>query len=261
MTRHLAAAVAAILPAIFALGNPRAASAAPQEFQSPAAQVTLVELYTSEGCSSCPPAEAWLSHFKDSPGLWKTFVPVAFHVDYWDHLGWPDPWASKAFTERQRAYAAAWNTSTIYTPAFVRNGHEWQQWRESGTPYEPTTAKSGILHASSTDGTEWKITFTPGKDLTGGEYEIHAALLGSALHSNVRAGENKGRQLIHDFVVLAITQAPAQSQEGKKEATIKLPIKQPNPDSKDTGKPAIAIWITRPGDPAPLQSTGAWLTQ
>lgn len=224
----------------------------------------LVELYTSEGCSSRPPAEAWLSLRKDSPGLWKTFVPIAFHVDYWDQLGWPDPWASKAFTERQRAYAAAWNASTIYTPAFVRNGREWQQWRESDGPYEPSAAKPGILRALSADGKEWKITFTPGEGQAG-EYEIHAALLGSAMRSNVRAGENKGRQLIHDFVVLALTTAPAQNHDGKKEATIKFSPDQPkeNNNHNDTapGKPAIAIWITHPGDLTPLQSTGAWLAQ
>src|SRR6266704_4673726 len=74
-------------------------------FQSSGEQVALLELYTSEGCSSCPPAETWLSRLKESPGLWKDFVPVAFHVDYWDYLGWRDPWSSKTFIYRQHAYA------------------------------------------------------------------------------------------------------------------------------------------------------------
>src|SRR3989454_6981340 len=73
------------------------AQSTPPTFQSSERQTAVIELYTSEGCSSCPPAETWLSRLKESPGLWKNFVPLAFHVDYWDYLGWRDPWASKSF--------------------------------------------------------------------------------------------------------------------------------------------------------------------
>ena len=97
-------------------------------FQSSEAQTALLELYTSEGCSSCPPAESWLSRLKESPGLWKDFVPLAFHVDYWDYLGWRDPWAAREFSERQRAYAQGWRSENVYTPGFVLNGKEWRDW-------------------------------------------------------------------------------------------------------------------------------------
>ena len=100
------------------------ASGAQFEFQSGEKQVPLVELYTSEGCSSCPPAEAWMGRLKDAPDLWKGFVPVAFHVDYWNSLGWKDRWSSPEFTERQRAYAEAWKSESVYTPCFVVNGKE-----------------------------------------------------------------------------------------------------------------------------------------
>jgi hypothetical protein len=86
-------------------------------FQSSAKQVALIELYTSEGCSSCPPAEAWLSQLKADPGLWTSFVPIAFHVDYWDNLGWRDRFAAEKFTARQRAYAVEWSGDSLYTPA------------------------------------------------------------------------------------------------------------------------------------------------
>ena len=105
-----------------------AAHAAPLEFQSREQQTSLLELYTSEGCSSCPPAESWLSQLKAKTGLWSDFVPVAFHVDYWDSLGWRDKWASPQFTERQRAYAAASASANVYTPEFVLNGAEWRNW-------------------------------------------------------------------------------------------------------------------------------------
>jgi hypothetical protein len=101
--------------------------AAPFSFKSGENQAALVELYTSEGCSSCPPAEAWLSRLKDGPGLWKEFVPVAFHVDYWDYLGWRDKWSAEAFSARQRAYASAWHNDNIYTPGFILNGSEWRR--------------------------------------------------------------------------------------------------------------------------------------
>src|SRR6266436_651609 len=82
-------------------------------FQSNAKQTALIELYTSEGCSSCPPAEAWLSQLKADPRLWKDFVPLAFHVDYWDYLGWRDPFASKEWTARQYRYSAAWKNDGV----------------------------------------------------------------------------------------------------------------------------------------------------
>ena len=99
----------------------------PGPFVSGPAQVPLVELYTSEGCSSCPPAEAWLNRLQSEPGLWRDFVPVSFHVNYWDRLGWPDRFASRAFTERQYAYAEAWGVRTVYTPGFVLNGRDWRE--------------------------------------------------------------------------------------------------------------------------------------
>jgi len=60
--------------------------------------------------------------------LWKDFVPVAFHVDYWNNLGWTDVWSDARFSERQRAYAQHWRSENIYTPEFVLNGREWHNW-------------------------------------------------------------------------------------------------------------------------------------
>src|SRR5262249_21741196 len=76
-------------------------AAEPQRFESGPTRVALIELYTSEGCSSCPPAEKWLGTLRDDNGLWKTFVPVAWHVNYWDKLGWPDRFASREGTQRE----------------------------------------------------------------------------------------------------------------------------------------------------------------
>src|SRR5437762_7982575 len=94
-------------------------------FESAPQRTHLIELFTSQGCSSCPPAEAWLSNLKNEPRLWQDFVPLAFHVDYWDHLGWRDLFASKLWTERQADYSARWKAETVYTPAFVLDGMAW----------------------------------------------------------------------------------------------------------------------------------------
>src|SRR5947207_690518 len=120
-------------------------------FQSSENRVALLELFTSEGCSSCPPAETWLSGLRSSAGLWKEFVPVAFHVDYWDYLGWRDPWASAGFSDRQRAYAALWHSDSTYTPGFVLNGKEWRPLLRPKDGPRSSRSKSGCLIISSAD--------------------------------------------------------------------------------------------------------------
>lgn len=150
---------------------------------------SLVELYTSEGCSSCPPADAWLSALRNRPGLWKDFVPVAFHVDYWDGLGWPDKFAVPAFTQRQRTYAAQWKTSTIFTPAIIIQGEN------SGAVSQISAVKPSLK--AVWDKNELVLTGTPIKDAT-----VHVAWLAMEVFTDVKRGENAGSKLRHDFIVL-----------------------------------------------------------
>lgn len=81
---------------------------------------TVVELYTSQGCSSCPPADAYLERLAEKPGV----IALALHVDYWDYIGWKDNFADPRFSDRQRAYAKAAGESTIYTPQMVVGGRD-----------------------------------------------------------------------------------------------------------------------------------------
>src|SRR5947208_1799033 len=118
--------------------------AADRVFESGPQKVHLLELFTSEGCSSCPPAEAWLSKLKSEPRLWKDFVPLAFHVDYWDHLGWRDPFAAKEWTARQYQYSANWKSERVYTPGFVVDGRESQ----ARSVPSSSTDKPGVLKIS-----------------------------------------------------------------------------------------------------------------
>ncbi len=82
--------------------------------------VVVVELYTSQGCSSCPPADAFMAELVQNPQV----IALALHVDYWDYIGWKDSFAQAAFTERQKAYASAIGSHTIYTPQMIINGAE-----------------------------------------------------------------------------------------------------------------------------------------
>lgn len=91
---------------------------------SPVTAGHLVELYTSEGCSSCPPADRWLRNLPARDDV----VALAFHVDYWDYLGWRDRFADSRFTDRQRAMAARAGSGTVYTPEVALDGREWRRW-------------------------------------------------------------------------------------------------------------------------------------
>ena len=230
-------------------------AAAAIKFQSAGQQTALLELYTSEGCSSCPPAEKWLSRLTDSPRLWQDFVPVAFHVDYWDDLGWRDPWSTAQFSERQRKYGATWHSRTIYTPEFVLNGKEWRNWSGREVP-KSSTANIGIIFVSSTDTNTWVVHFQP---TAGGQsnYQAHAVWLVSDVKSEVKAGENEGRTLKHDFVVITYAEAPMKPQPDGFECTLNL--KAPAPTA--SGRLALAVWISESGRLEPVQATGGWVTR
>lgn len=224
---------------------------APLEFRSSETQTSLLELYTSEGCSSCPPAEAWLSRLKDSPRLWKDFVPVAFHVDYWNYLGWRDPWSSDAFSNRQRGYAQLWHSDSIYTPGFVLNGKEWRNWSRAEVP-DAAKGHAGILTLSSTDSNHWHATYTPTEN-SNKQFEVHAALLANNLASDVKAGENRGRRLIHDFVVLTLQSKPLQSHATGLSCEFAMPA-----DHSRFKPTSIAAWVTPLGSLEPLQAVGGF---
>ncbi len=230
-----------------------AAAAEPASFHIGPAQVALLELYTSEGCSSCPPADAWLNRLTNSPGLWKDFVPVAFHVDYWNNLGWRDAAAAPEFSQRQRDYAAQWRAENIYTPEFVLNGAEWRY--GFGLRGAPGLGKAaGALGISSTNNFLWNVMFTPLAE-TNGTFEIHAALLAGGIVSEVKGGENRGRTLPHEFTVVELVQVGLKTGDGVARGKFILPAVRRTAEKKL----AVAAWITRAGELTPLQATGGWL--
>lgn len=228
----------------------RAEGFTPMVLQSGETQIPLLELYTSEGCSSCPPAETWFSNLKENPGLWKKFVPVAFHVDYWDYLGWMDPYASADYSVRQRSYAKAWHTGSIYTPEFILNGTEWKP-----DSFEiPTSAQTaGSLNATLSDSGTMEIRFKPANRFAYA-YVAEVALLGCGLSSSVTRGENAGRTLHHDFVASALLKSKLTPDgEGIYKASLTLPSHTSTPST------AIAIWVRDEQSLIPIQAVGGWL--
>ncbi len=219
-----------------------------QRFSSGPERVSLLELYTSEGCSSCPPAEQWLGARRDDPSLWKQFVPISFHVTYWDHLGWRDVMAQSSFTARQRAYAAMWRSNSVYTPCFVRDGVEWRP----GEMKKTKEAAAGQLTVQKLPSGQWELSFVPSKT-SRGDFDGYVALLGSGISSKIQAGENKGTAPTHDFVALDLVQEPLlkRSEDGAYSAVYRVKSATVSPSSL-----AIAAWVTPRGMLNPLQATG-----
>jgi hypothetical protein len=188
------------------LGILLAAIAAPAAAQcvkeSPPHAVALVELYTSEGCSSCPPADRWLSRLRSAGSGADRVVPLAFHVDYWDRLGWKDRFASPRFTERQYMLARQARTRAVYTPGVFLNFVEFRlqgRFDEALRTVNSRPARADIrleLQAASTSGLPIKAGFRAPKGS-----QAYVALYENHLASDVKAGENQGATLRHDYVV------------------------------------------------------------
>ncbi len=171
-----------------------AALATTCEARSAATAPTIVELYTSEGCSSCPPADRWLSSLKPGSGL----IALSFHVTYWDRLGWPDRFALPEATARQRDLARVAGSPQVYTPQVVVDGRDWQAWPRLPKAAAPATPLPG-LHLTR-DGESVTATVQPA---TAGpaQYGGYWAVVEDSHVTQVKAGENRGETLKHDHVV------------------------------------------------------------
>ena len=174
----------------------------------------MLELYTSEGCSSCPPADAWLTSLKSSDEVFKQFIPIAFHVDYWNGLGWPDRFSTAAFTDRQRKHVIAGNSRQSYTPQFVINSAEWSRWFKGDRVWQPRKENVGRLTVNvKRENNLLNVSFAPTQASKMSQVTVNVAILGMGITTEVKAGENHGRTLKHDFVVLNHVQQPVQASD------------------------------------------------
>lgn len=169
----------------------------------------LVELFTSEGCSSCPPADVLLARLqRTQPVDGVEVVPLELHVDYWNHLGWRDPFSDTAFSDRQKEYASRFGTGRIYTPQLVVDGAA-----ELVGGDEPRARRAIELAARKPKGRlELAVARTAGDAATlrvrvqglpafTGDVDVFLAVVEDGLASDVTRGENEGRRLPHAAVV------------------------------------------------------------
>ena len=202
------ALVAALVPAA-------ALAQAPQscEARSATQPPAIVELYTSEGCSSCPPADRWLSTLKGRSDV----IALAFHVNYWDRLGWPDRFATPATTERQHQQAQTSGSSYVYTPQVVLNGRDWRNWSGTAPTKPPISSVALALHR---DGSTVTASIGASSERLAGYW----AVLEDGHSSRVKAGENAGETLKHDHVVTLYKPVEAwASRDAAKQLTLALP--------------------------------------
>ncbi len=220
--------------------------------QSQQTSPTILELYTSQGCSSCPPAERWINAMTNHPGLWHELIPINFHVDYWDYLGWKDPFAMEQFSQRQRAYRRSGLTRNVATPGFVVNGEGWNGWFYGRSLSDASAKLKGklslIINAEQTS-IRYEST-TPAKAL-----QVHLARLGFGIQTSVKRGENSGKHLQHDFVVTGHHALPLREENGSWQAQTTLPTSQAGRATRE----AIVVWVQDSSSPRPIQIAADWL--
>lgn len=168
--------------------------------------VPLLELYTSEGCSSCPPADKWLSEL---PYNTSKLTPLAFHVDYWNYIGWKDRFSKEEYTARQQKTATFNHSDFIYTPQFVLNGRDFKHWDNAHLDNKikaqlKLAPRANLsLHITGQANNDFTLSANALISSADGNQnsEMFIAVYENKLISKVNAGENNGRELRHDYVV------------------------------------------------------------
>jgi hypothetical protein len=185
----------------------------------------VVELFTSEGCSSCPPADELVQKIQEDNKNPQIYI-LAFHVDYWDHQGWKDRFSDREFSNRQRRYAEWLNLRTVYTPQIVVNGASEHIGSDQGPVLRAISAglsresASALTLTVKTEGDRLRVDYAG----AGNEKntELVLALVQKTAASRVKAGENSGRNLSHVQIVRRLLRVPLDA-ENKKDISMRLP--------------------------------------
>jgi hypothetical protein len=213
------------------------------QVQAPATPPTVVELYTSEGCSSCPPADRWLSGLPDNDRT----LALGFHVNYWDHLGWQDRLATPATTQRQRQWQAALGAPYVYTPQVIVNGADERSWSRFGAadlPRPATAVVPGLRMERQGNRLRAEVTALAGGRRIAGYW----AVLSGQVRSEVTRGENAGRTLVHDHVVRLYAPVASWSSSAPRQHVLDL---GPDPVLSNT---RVAFVVTTEDGLRPLQA-------
>lgn len=210
----LALPLLVVLSVVLILSRP--GDAAPQTSDRTAGGPVVLELFTSQGCSSCPPADRLLTRLAQDPKLAGQVIPLSFHVDYWDYIGWQDPFASPRWTERQNQYARAFRANRIYTPQLVVNGrtdcvgsHEKvvRQQIAAALAAAPAGRVSLETGPAAQDGRLRVRVGAEMKTAAAGNLDLWVAVWETGLETKVGAGENASRSLHNDYVVRRLEKA------------------------------------------------------
>ena len=209
----LTLALTLILPLVLlAQGGPPAGKG------QPSGGPVVLELFTSQGCSSCPSADRLLSKLEQNPRLAGKVVPLSFHVDYWNYIGWTDPFSAPRWSERQRAYGRAFRSNRIYTPQLVVNGQgecvgsneaEVMRRIDRALASEPAGRVSVAAQPVGTDG---QLRLQLGAEVArgtakGADLDLWVAIYETGLTTPVGSGENASRTLKNDYVVRRLEKA------------------------------------------------------
>jgi hypothetical protein len=217
----------------------------------------LLELYTSEGCNSCPPADKWVSALGASGFNANQIVPLAFHVDYWDYIGWKDRFASTQFSGRHRNLARANGSGTVYTPQIFVGGKDirlaFSNVKLNATLKPINTAKPRAsigLELDDANPALLGVNATASLADPNDDAQAYVALYENKLSSDVKAGENRGVKLQHDYVVREFIGPLKFDRSGKLELKQSIPI-QADWKLKDIG---IAAFVQRRDNSETLQA-------
>jgi len=213
-------------------------------------QTAVLELYTSEGCSSCPPADRWLSELVTSTQQDLDVLALAFHVDYWNYLGWEDRFSSADYSKRQRELGANNLQRTIYTPEFFVNGKEARGAGKILAMIQQVNRQAAPLHLQMTvarDKSELVVTLqAPAERDTVGPVQHRYLVYENNLSSDVKRGENSGEVLHHQQVVRYMSRAQALQLQNQHRIAI-----DPQWQGENIG---VAVLVTSPGNRHYLQA-------
>lgn len=215
----------------------------------------LIELYTSESCSSCPPAERWINQLKELDGLWETYVPAEFHVDYWNHLHWIDKYSKKSFSQRQRNYHRKLQAG-VYTPQVIQSGKNQRKWYRQDLAEKIKNQKAEGLITSKVDLNTGKVEVEfELKNQNSNQLSCHVALMAGDIKTKVKRGENSGRKLTHEFVVIEFSEDRLVKNKSKHHCRLDIDLVEYNKHNSRS----VAVWVSETNSGRVLQSAGAWV--
>jgi hypothetical protein len=213
-------------------------------------QTAVLELYTSEGCSSCPPADRWLSTLVTTAQQDVDVLALAFHVDYWDYLGWKDRFSSADYTRRQRELGANNLQRTIYTPEFFVNGKEARGAGKILAMIQQANQQAAPLSLQMTvarEESELVVTVqAPAPRDSVGQIHHRYLVYENNLSTDVKRGENSGEVLHHQQVVRYMSRAQGLQVENQHRIVI-----DPEWQGENIG---VAVLVTSPGERQYLQA-------